>query len=104
MQREEDQVYAGGVKWSKLGEGCTRSWWVKVVIWEGEDSEISFDANEDDDDDDNDNNNNNNNNNNVARMEEGRTAFKILTGKTTESRPLGRPRLWWEDYIRMEFK
>ena len=28
----------------------------------------------------------------VARMEEGRSAFKILTGKPTEKRPLGRPR------------
>ena len=28
----------------------------------------------------------------VARMEEGRNAFKILTGKPIEKRPLGRPR------------
>ena len=28
----------------------------------------------------------------VARMEEGRSAFKILTGKPTGRRPLGRPR------------
>ena len=28
----------------------------------------------------------------VARMEEGRIAFKILTCKPTEKRPLGRPR------------
>ena len=28
----------------------------------------------------------------VARMEEGRSAFKMLTGKPTEKRPLGRPR------------
>ena len=28
----------------------------------------------------------------VARMEEGRSAFKILTGKHTEKTPLGRPR------------
>ena len=27
----------------------------------------------------------------VARMEEGRSAFKILTGKPTGKRPLGRP-------------
>ena len=27
----------------------------------------------------------------VARMEEGRSAFKILTGKSTGKRPLGRP-------------
>ena len=61
-------------------------------------------------------NNNNNNNNNrenfyqvifrywaghVARMEEGRRAFKILIGKPTGKRPLGRPRRKWEDIIRM---
>ena len=28
----------------------------------------------------------------VARMEEGRNAFKILTGKPTGKRPLGKPR------------
>ena len=28
----------------------------------------------------------------VARMEEDRTVFKILTGKPTGKRPLGRPR------------
>ena len=37
----------------------------------------------------------------VARMEEGKSAFKILTGKPTGKRPLGRPRLRWEDNIRM---
>ena len=35
----------------------------------------------------------------VARMEEGRRAFKILTGTPTGKRPLGRPRLSWEDNI-----
>ena len=35
----------------------------------------------------------------VARMEEG--ALKILTGKPTGKRPLGRPRRRWEDNIRM---
>ena len=35
----------------------------------------------------------------VARMEEDRSAFKILTGKT-----LGRPRYRWEDNIRMDLK
>ena len=29
---------------------------------------------------------------NIARMEEGRSAFKILTGKLTGKRPLGRSR------------
>ena len=37
----------------------------------------------------------------VARVEENRSAFKILTGKPTEKRPLGRPRSRWEDNIRM---
>ena len=40
----------------------------------------------------------------VARMEEGRSAFKILTGKPTGKRPLGRPRRRWEDNIRMYLK
>ena len=33
-------------------------------------------------------------------MEEGRSSFKILTGKPTGKRPLGRPRHRWEDNIR----
>ena len=37
-------------------------------------------------------------------MEEGRSAFKILIGKPTGKRPLGRPRRRWEDNIRMELK
>ena len=37
----------------------------------------------------------------VAIMEEGRSAFKILTGKPTGKIPLGRPRRRWEDNIRM---
>ena len=40
----------------------------------------------------------------VARMEEGRSAFKILTGKPTGKRPLERPRRRWEDNIRMDFE
>ena len=38
----------------------------------------------------------------VARIEEGRSAFKILAGKPTRKRPLGRRR--WEDNIRMDLK
>ena len=38
----------------------------------------------------------------VARKEEGRRVFKILTGKPTGKRPLGRPRRRWEDNIRMD--
>jgi hypothetical protein len=37
-------------------------------------------------------------------MEEGRGAFKILKGKTTRKRPLGKPWRRWEDNIRMEPK
>ena len=40
----------------------------------------------------------------VARTEEGRSAFKILTGKPTGKRPLGRPRRRWEDNIRMDLE
>ena len=36
----------------------------------------------------------------VARMEEGRSAFKLLT----EKRSLGRPRRRWQDNIRMAFR
>ena len=36
----------------------------------------------------------------LARMEEGRSAFKILTGK----RPLGRPGHRFEDYIEIYLK
>ena len=35
-------------------------------------------------------------------MEEGRSAFKILTGKPTGKRPFGRPRRRWEDNIRID--
>ena len=35
----------------------------------------------------------------VVRMEEGRSALKIATGK-----PLGRPRRRWQDNIRMYLK
>ena len=34
-------------------------------------------------------------------MEEGRSAFKILTGRPTGKRPLGRSRQRWEDNIKM---
>ena len=37
-------------------------------------------------------------------MEEGRSAFEILTGKLTGKRPLGRPRRRWEDNIRMHLE
>ena len=37
-------------------------------------------------------------------MEEGRSAFKILTGTRTGKRPFGKPRRRWEDNIRMILK
>ena len=40
----------------------------------------------------------------VVRMEEGRSAFKVITGKLTGKRPLGRPRRRWEDNIRMDLE
>ena len=40
----------------------------------------------------------------VARLEEGRSAFKILTGTPAGNRPLGRPRRRWEDNIRINPK
>ena len=40
----------------------------------------------------------------VVRMEEGRSSFKILTGKPTGKRPLGRHRHRWEDNIRMDLE
>ena len=38
----------------------------------------------------------------VVKMEEGRRAFKMLTGKPIGKRPLGSPRHKWEDNIRMD--
>jgi len=38
----------------------------------------------------------------VVRMEEGRSTFKILTGKPTVKRPLGRPKRRCEYSIRMD--
>ena len=40
----------------------------------------------------------------VAKIEEGRGALKILTGKLKGKRPLGRFRHQWEDNIRMNLK
>ena len=37
-------------------------------------------------------------------MEGDRSAFKILTGKPTVKRSLGRPRQKWEENIRMDLK
>ena len=40
----------------------------------------------------------------IARMERGRRALYILTGKPTGKRTVGRPRRRWEDNIRMNLK
>jgi hypothetical protein len=40
----------------------------------------------------------------VTRMEEGRSAFKMLTGKPAGRRHLGSPRRRWEDNIRIDLK
>ena len=37
-------------------------------------------------------------------MDEGRSAFQILTCKPTEKRPLGRPKRRWQDNIRMDLE
>ena len=37
-------------------------------------------------------------------MEEGRSTFKILTGKPAGRRSLGRPRRRWEDNVRIDLK
>jgi hypothetical protein len=41
---------------------------------------------------------------NVARMGEGRGVHRILVGKPEGTRPLGRPRLRWEDNIKMDLQ
>ena len=40
----------------------------------------------------------------VARMQEGRSAFKMLTGKSTGKRPLGRSRHRLDEDIRMDLE
>ena len=40
----------------------------------------------------------------VARMEEGRSSFNILTGKAIGKRPLEGPRRRWGDNIRMDLE
>ena len=38
----------------------------------------------------------------MANIEEGRSAFKLLTDTHTGKRPLGRPRRRWKDNLREE--
>ena len=40
----------------------------------------------------------------VARMGEGRGVYRVLVGKPEGRRPLGKPRLRWEDNIRMDLR
>jgi hypothetical protein len=40
----------------------------------------------------------------AARIEDMRNAYKIFVGKPEGKRPLGRPRLSWEDNIRMDLR
>jgi hypothetical protein len=40
----------------------------------------------------------------VARMGEGRGVYGILVGRPEGKRPLGRPRLRWEDNIKMDLR
>jgi len=38
----------------------------------------------------------------VARIEERRSAYRVLVGKTEGKRPLGRPERRWEDNMKMD--
>jgi hypothetical protein len=38
----------------------------------------------------------------VARMGEGKGAYRVLVGRPDGKRPLGRPRRRWEDNIKMD--
>jgi hypothetical protein len=40
----------------------------------------------------------------VARMGEMRNAYRILVGKPEGRRPLGRPRRWWVDIIKIDLR
>jgi hypothetical protein len=40
----------------------------------------------------------------VARMEEGRGAYRVLVGRPECKRPLGRSRRRWEDNIKMDLR
>jgi len=40
----------------------------------------------------------------VARMGKRRDAYRVLVGRPEERRQLGKPRLRWEDYIKMDLQ
>jgi hypothetical protein len=40
----------------------------------------------------------------VARMGEGRNVYRVLVGKPEGKRPLDRPRLRWEDGIKLDLR
>jgi hypothetical protein len=40
----------------------------------------------------------------VARMVEGRGVYRVLVGRPEGKRPLGRPRLRWEDNIKLDLR
>jgi hypothetical protein len=40
----------------------------------------------------------------VAHMGEGRGVYRVLVGRPEGKRPLGRPRLMWEDNIKMNLR
>jgi hypothetical protein len=40
----------------------------------------------------------------IIRIDEGRSAFRVLTAKLTGKRPWGKPRHRWEDNIKMYIK
>jgi hypothetical protein len=40
----------------------------------------------------------------VARMGEGRGAYRVLVGRPESKRPLGRPKRMWEDSIKMDLR
>jgi hypothetical protein len=40
----------------------------------------------------------------IARMGEGRGVYRVLVGRPEGKSPLGRPRLRWEDNIKLDFR
>jgi hypothetical protein len=40
----------------------------------------------------------------VACMGAKRNAYRVLVGKSEGKRPLGRPRLWWVDNVKMDLR